>query len=40
MHIHEEYGNHPYHPPTLTSNQQQQIEKDLTMMTKNRSLPI
>ena len=34
MHGHEDYRNHPYQPPTLTSDQQQQIEEDLTLMTR------
>ena len=33
MHIHEGYQNHPYQPPTLTSNQQKQIEEHLALMT-------
>ena len=35
MHIHEDYQNHPYQPPSLTSDQQKQIEED-----SKRSLPI
>ena len=34
MHGHEDYRNHPYQPPTLTLDQQQQIEEDLTLMTR------
>ena len=33
MHAHEDYRNHPYQPPTLTSDQQQQIEEDLASIT-------
>ena len=33
MHVHEDYQNDPYQPPTPTPNQQQQIEKDLALMT-------
>ena len=33
MHVHEDYQNDPYQPPTTTPNQQQQIEKDLALMT-------
>ena len=29
MHIHEDYRNRPYQPPTLTPDQQQEIEGDL-----------
>ena len=39
MHVHEDYQNHPYHPPTLTSDQQQQIEEDLTLMTRKGVYP-
>ena len=31
MHVHEDYQNHPYQLPTLTSDQQQQIEEDLAV---------
>ena len=34
MHVHGDYRNHPYQPPTLTSDQQQQIEEDLALMTQ------
>ena len=30
--VHEDYQNHPYQPPTLTSDQQQQIEEALALM--------
>ena len=33
MHVHEDYQNDPYQPPTPTPNQQQQTEKDLALMT-------
>ena len=33
MHIYEDYQNCPYQLPTLTPDQQQQIEEDLTLMT-------
>ena len=33
MHIHEDYQNCPYQLPTLTPDQQQQIEEDLALMT-------
>ena len=33
MHTHKGYKNHPYQPPTLTPDQQQQIEKDFALMT-------
>ena len=32
MHTHEDYRNHPYQPPALTPDQQQQIEEDLPLM--------
>ena len=32
MHVHEVYQNYPYQPPTLTPNQQQQIEEDLALI--------
>ena len=33
MDVHEDYQNHPYQPPTLTSDQQQQqIEEALALM--------
>ena len=34
MHINEDYRNYPYQPPTLMSDQQQQIEEDLALMTR------
>ena len=34
MHFHEDYRNHPHQPPTLTSDQQQQTEEDLALMTQ------
>ena len=34
IHVHEDYQNHPYQPPTLTPDQQQQTEKDLALMTQ------
>ena len=33
MHIHQDYWNHPYQPPTLTPDRRQQIEEDLALMT-------
>ena len=39
MHIHEDYRNHPYQPPTVTSDQQQQIKEDLTLMTQKGVYP-
>ena len=33
MHLHEDYWNHLYQPPTLTSDQQQQTEENLVLMT-------
>ena len=38
IHVHEDYRNHPYQPPTLTPDQQQQTEKDLALMTQKRGL--
>ena len=32
IHIHEDYRNRPYQPPTLTPDQQQQTEEDLALM--------
>ena len=32
IHIHEDYQNCPYQPPTFTPDQQQQIEEDLVLM--------
>ena len=40
MHVNEDYQNHPYQPPTLTPDQQQQIEEDFALLTGKRSLPI
>ena len=34
MHVHEEFQNHPSQPPTLTPDQQQQIDEDLALMTQ------
>ena len=34
MQVHEDYQNHPYQLPILTSDQQQQIEEDLALMTR------
>ena len=34
MHVNEDYQNHPYQPPTLTVDQQQQTDEDLSMMTR------
>ena len=39
MHIHEDYRNYPYQPPALTSDQQQQIEEDLSLMTRKEVYP-
>ena len=39
MHKHEDYQNHPYQPPTLTPDQQQQIEEDLALMTRKGVYP-
>ena len=39
MHVHEDYRNHPYQPPTLTSGQQQQIEEDLALITQKGVYP-
>ena len=39
MYDYEDYQNHPYQLPTLSSDQQQQqIEEDLALMIKKRSL--
>ena len=35
IHVYEDYQNHPYQPPTLTSDQQHKIEEDLVLMTQN-----
>ena len=34
MHIHEDYWDYRYQPPTLTPDQQQQIEEDFAFMTQ------
>ena len=39
MYIHKDYRNHPYQPPTLTSDQQQQIEEDLALVTRKGVYP-
>ena len=39
MHVHEDYWNHPYQPPTLSPDQQQQIEEDLALMTRKGVYP-
>ena len=39
IHIHEDYRNHCYQLPTLTSDQQQQIEEDLALMTRKGVYP-
>ena len=39
MHIHEDYQNRPYQLPTLTPDQQQQIEEDLALMTQRGVYP-
>ena len=39
MHIYEDYRNHPYQPLTFTSDQQQQIEEDLALMTQKGVYP-
>ena len=39
MHIHEDYQNRPYQPPTLTSDQQQQIEEESDLMTRKVVYP-
>ena len=37
MDVHEDYQSHPYQPPALTSDQQQQqIEEDLALMAQKR----
>ena len=33
MHVHEDYESRPYQPLTLTSDQQQQFEEDLVLIT-------
>lgn len=37
--IHEDYRNQPYQPPTLTPDQQEQIEEDLVLMTQKGVYP-
>ena len=39
MHVYEDCRNHPYQQPTLTSDQQQQIEEDLALMTRKGVYP-
>ena len=39
MHVSEDYQNRPYQPPTLTPDQQQQIEEDLALMTRKLVYP-
>ena len=39
MCIHKDYRNHPYQPLTLTSDQQQQIEEDLALVTRKGVYP-
>ena len=39
IHVHEDYRNHPYQPPALTSDQQQQIKEDLALMTRKWAYP-
>ena len=39
MDIYEGYQNHPYQPPILMPDQQQQIEKDLALMTRKEVYP-
>ena len=40
MHIHVHYQIHPYQPPTLTTDRQQQIEEDLALMTRKKVYPM
>ena len=40
MHVYEDYCNHPYQPPTLTSSQQQEIEEHLALMTRKGNYEI
>ena len=40
MQVHEDYRNHHYQPTTLTSDQQQQIEEELSLMTQKGVSPI
>ena len=39
MYIHEDYQNQCYQLPTLTPDQQQQIEEDLALMTQKGVYP-
>ena len=39
MHVHEDFRNHPYQPPALTPDQQQQIEEDFALMTQKCVCP-
>ena len=39
MDVHEGYQNHPYQQPILTSDQQQQIEEDLVLMSQKGVYP-
>ena len=39
MHVHEDYQNHHYQPPTLTPDQQQQIEEDLALIMQKGVYP-
>ena len=39
MHFYEDHQNHPYQQQTLTSDQQQQIEEDLALMTRKGVYP-
>ena len=39
MHVHEEFQSHPSQPPTLTPDQQQQIDEDLALMTQKWVCP-
>ena len=39
MHVHEDYQDHPYHLPTLTPDQQEQIEEDLALITRLGAYP-
>ena len=34
LHVHGDYRNPPYQPPTLTPDQQQQVEENLALMTR------
>ena len=39
MHIHEDYWNYSYQPASFTSDPQQQIEEDLTLMKQKDIYP-